>query len=150
MSKKAEERALEAYPVEIHPLNYQDLINQFGGKTEVDINTYQRYIFQEGYEQAEKDITDEAKYSSGWDGFFYGKGYAQAEKDLGWRSAKDSKPVPSEWVVVCVEDHGVPQCLALATYNEELDKWFTGFEDGEPEEYFPDYWLRLPGLKELK
>lgn len=77
-------------------------------------------------------------------------GYEQAEKDLGWHSAKDSKPNPSEWVVVCVDDHGVPRCIALATYNEEFDKWFTDFEDGEREEYYPDYWLRIPGLKEMK
>ena len=30
---KAEERALEAYPVNMTPLVYQDLIDQFGGKT---------------------------------------------------------------------------------------------------------------------
>ena len=38
------------------PLNYQDLIDQFGGKTEIDVHTYPRCLFQEGYEQAEKDI----------------------------------------------------------------------------------------------
>lgn len=75
-------------------------------------------------------------------------GYEQAEKDLGWQFAKDSKPNPSEWVVVCIEDHGTPQCLALATYNEELGKWFTDFEDGELEEYHPDYWLRIPNFTE--
>ena len=53
---KAEERALEAYPVNMTPLVYQDLIDQFGGKTEIDVNTYPRCLFQEGYEQAEKDI----------------------------------------------------------------------------------------------
>lgn len=75
----------------------------------------------------------------------YKQGYEQAEKDLGWQSAKDSKPGPSEWIVVCVKDHDIPQCLALATYNEELDRWFTDrFEDGDREEYFPDYWLRIP------
>ena len=54
---KAEERALEAYPVDIQPLVYQDLIEQFGGKTEIDVNTYPRCLFQEGYEQAEKDLS---------------------------------------------------------------------------------------------
>ncbi|MBR4756456.1 MAG: hypothetical protein IK076_05895 [Bacteroidales bacterium] len=53
---KAEQRAFEAYPVDMHPLNYQDLIDQFGGKTEIDVNTYPRCLFQEGYEQAEKDL----------------------------------------------------------------------------------------------
>lgn len=53
---KAEEAALKAYPVNMTPLNYQDLIEQFGGKTEIDVNTYPRRQFQEGYEQAEKDL----------------------------------------------------------------------------------------------
>lgn len=56
---RAEQRALEAYPVNMIPLNYQDLIKQFGGKTEIDVNTYPRCLFQEGYEQAEKDINKE-------------------------------------------------------------------------------------------
>lgn len=55
MSKRSEEAALKAYPVEMTPLNYQDLIEQFG-KTEIDVKTYPRTLFQEGYEQAEKDI----------------------------------------------------------------------------------------------
>lgn len=53
---RAEERALEAYPIDMTPLVYQDLIDQFGGKTEIDFNTYPRCLFQEGYEQAEKDL----------------------------------------------------------------------------------------------
>ena len=56
MSKRSEEAALKAYPVKMTPLVYQDLIDQFGGKTEIDVNTYPRCLFQEGYEQAEKDI----------------------------------------------------------------------------------------------
>ena len=53
---RAEQRALEKYPVNMTPLNYQDLIEQFGGKTEIDVNTYPRRLFQQGYEQAEKDL----------------------------------------------------------------------------------------------
>ena len=60
MSKRAEEKALEVYPVEMNPLNYQDLIDQFGGKTEIDINTYPRRLFQEGYEEAEQDTIERA------------------------------------------------------------------------------------------
>ena len=56
MSKRAEDAALKAYPVEMVSLNYQDLIEIFGGKTEIDTNTYPRSLFQQGYEQAEKDI----------------------------------------------------------------------------------------------
>lgn len=53
---KAEQRAFEAYPVNMTPLVYQDLIDQFGGKTEIDVNTYPRCLFQQGYSQAEKDL----------------------------------------------------------------------------------------------
>ena len=60
MSKRAEEAALKAYPVKMTPLVYQDLIDQFGGKTEIDVNTYPRCLFQEAYEQAEKDIIERA------------------------------------------------------------------------------------------
>lgn len=60
MSKRAEKAALKAYPVNMTPLNYQDLIEQFGGKTEIDFNVYPRCLFQEGYEQAEKDTIERA------------------------------------------------------------------------------------------
>ena len=53
---RAEQMALEAYPVDMQPLNYQDLIDSFGGKTEIDVNTYPRALFQQGYKQAEKDL----------------------------------------------------------------------------------------------
>ena len=53
---KAEERALEAYPINITQLVYQDMIDMFGGKTEIDTNTYPRCLFQQGYELAEKDL----------------------------------------------------------------------------------------------
>jgi hypothetical protein len=60
MSKRAEKAALKAYPVKMTPLVYQDLIDQFGGKTEIDVNTYPRCLFQEGYEYAEKDTIERA------------------------------------------------------------------------------------------
>lgn len=64
MSKRAEEAALKAYP------DYTDL------------NLQKRICYINGYEQAEKDLAKKAKYSSGWDGFYYGKGYEQARKEL--------------------------------------------------------------------
>ena len=60
MSKRAKEAALKAYPVNMTPLVYQDLIDQFGGKTEIDVNTYPRCLFQGGYEQGEKDAIEMA------------------------------------------------------------------------------------------
>lgn len=46
---KAEERALENYPVEMvsGPIGYEE--------PKFDLNAFGRHIFQEGYEQAEKD-----------------------------------------------------------------------------------------------
>ena len=88
-SSKAEERALEAYPIKMTPLVYQDLIDQFGGKTEIDVNTYPRCLFQEGYEQA--------------------------EKDLRWHSVKESlPPVGEEVIALCNESHGTT--LPIACY----------------------------------
>lgn len=74
MSKRSEDAALKAYPVNMTPLNYQDLIEQFGGKTEIDVNTYPRCLFQAGYEQA--------------------------EKDLGWHPSTEHPPVDEEVIVL--------------------------------------------------
>lgn len=49
MSKKAEEKALEAYPVEEMWVG-----NQYGGPE--DVNASFRRGYREGYEQAEKDL----------------------------------------------------------------------------------------------
>ena len=50
MSKRAEEKALKAYPVQGMWVG-----NQYGGWDE-DINRVYRNAFLQGYEQAEKDI----------------------------------------------------------------------------------------------
>ena len=55
MSKRAEAAALKAYPVKMFTLHNQDLIELFR-KTEIENNEYPRSLFQEGYEQAEKDF----------------------------------------------------------------------------------------------
>ena len=70
---RAEERALEKYPKLYGGSPY--------GPLPIELNIKERQLFIEGYEQAEKDLTDQAKFSSGWDGFYYGKGYDQAKKD---------------------------------------------------------------------
>lgn len=97
MSKRAEERALEAYPVNMTPLNYQDLIEQFGGKTEIDVNTYPRCLFQQGYEQA--------------------------EKDLGWISVKDRLPEEGHFVLTCADDSGTPQSVGMALLLKDGTWW---------------------------
>lgn len=68
---KAEERAFEAYPVKMvnGPIGYEESV--------FDFNALCRHIFQEGYEQA--------------------------QKDLGWISVKDRLPDIDEEVLVLVE-----------------------------------------------
>lgn len=62
-----------------------------------------------------------------------------------WINVKDRLPKPGEWVVVCIADHNTPQCLSLATYNDETGEWHTDeWEDGEREIYYPDYWMPIP------
>ena len=58
---RAENVALKRFPIEMTPLNYQEQIELFGGKTEVDFNALPRSFFQLGYEQAEKDIVPAAQ-----------------------------------------------------------------------------------------
>lgn len=72
MEDKAKQRALERFPVH-------------EGASKEWIESHLKGIcsdYIEGYRQAEKDLTDKAKLSSGCDGFYYGQGYKQAEKDL--------------------------------------------------------------------
>ena len=80
---KAEEKALEKYPA--HSVL---IVPARGGGYYADSHLREGFI--EGYHQAEKDLTDKAKVSSGWDGFYYGQGYKQAEKDneLTWEDVE--------------------------------------------------------------
>jgi len=55
-ASKAEQAALKAYPDETTQIVYQELIEAFGGKTEVDFNLIPRLAFQQGYEQALKEL----------------------------------------------------------------------------------------------
>ena len=54
MSKKSEKQALKAYPVDM-----QETVEYVFGakcKMETDFNETKRKLYQEGYEQAEKDV----------------------------------------------------------------------------------------------
>ncbi len=53
---RAEEAALEKFPVDMTRIPYQDLIEAFGGKEYIDFNSMPRGYFQLGYEQALKDL----------------------------------------------------------------------------------------------
>ena len=70
MSKRAEEAALKAYPV-------KQRYNDYYGDYE-DMNIVERVSFQEGYEQA--------------------------EKDLGWHSVDESLPPMDEEVIVLTNE----------------------------------------------
>ena len=81
---KAEERALEAYPKE-----EGKVWSSAFGMFEFDRNAAERKGFQQGYEQA--------------------------EKDLGWISVKESlPPVGEEVIALCNESHGTT--LPIACY----------------------------------
>ena len=55
-TSKAEQAALERFPVEMTRIPYQDLIDQLGGKEFIDFNSMPRGYFQLGYEQALKEL----------------------------------------------------------------------------------------------
>ena len=50
---KAEERALDAYPVTMVRRRYDGIVSSYDP---YDSNLHDRYCFQRGYEQAEKDL----------------------------------------------------------------------------------------------
>lgn len=103
---RAEERALEAYPDK----EINGIAMLFGE---------QRRLFQEGYEQA--------------------------EKDLGWISVKDRLPDTTEYVFTCVKMNGVPQCVGLHYYRD--GKWWEGYEK-EDTFGSVEYWMPIPKFKE--
>ena len=147
MSKRAKDAALKAYPVKE---SYNDYYEDYE-----DVNIVERVSFQEGYEQAEKDLTNAAAFSSGLDGFFYGKGYHQgkkdAEKHLGWHSVEESLPEETEYVT----DNGCHQkwsksVFAITTGNSVMVCWT---KDGEffcdKDFHFPvkvKYWMLMPKI----
>lgn len=121
---KAEEIALRSYPIKMTPLVYQDLIDQFGGKTEIDVNTYPRCLFQEGYEQA--------------------------EKDLGWHSVKESLPsIGEEVIALCNEVNGTTlptacyMCFAHLVEDKTIFVEYNGWNIPGVK-----YWMSCPELPE--
>lgn len=93
MSKRAEQAALKAYPE-----NIQQMEAGMGGLALLyDANERSRMKFQEGYEQA--------------------------EKDLGWISVKDRLPEVVHFVLTCVSDNGTPQCVGMALLLKDGTWW---------------------------
>lgn len=109
MSNRAEQRALEAYPEDI---SYSTVL-----KRPFDYNGRQRMIFQQGYEQA--------------------------EKDLGWISVKDKLPDTTEYVFTCVEMNGIPQSVGFHYYKD--GKWWEGYKEESVGAI--EYWMKIPELK---
>lgn len=95
MSKRAEERALEAYP--------QNEIIVYGPLP--------------GANEPNR-IDDNLKYRIG-----YIEGYEQAEKDLGWISVKDRLPEVGHFVLTCVDDSGTPQSVGMALLLKDGTWW---------------------------
>ena len=118
---RAEKAALKAYPVNMTPLNYQDLIEQFGGKTEIDVNTYPRCLFQEGYEQA--------------------------EKDLGWHPSTEHPPVDEEVIVLTdiITKGGLNVGFGMIAFGHIVDKDIAVDYDGWNIEGVR-YWMPMPKI----
>lgn len=117
---RAEQQALIRFPEQMTPLVYQELIDQFGGKTEIDFNLLPRSYFQLGYEQA--------------------------EKDLGWISVKDRLPDTKEYVFTCVKMDGIPQCVGFHYYKAGI--WWEGYEEDAVGAV--EYWMPIPKFKDAE
>jgi len=72
----------------------------------------------------------------------YQEGYEQAEKDLGWISVKDRLPDTPEYVLTCIDDHGIPQCVGFHYYKD--GKWWEGYEEDAVGAV--EYWMPIPKL----
>ena len=91
MSKRAEKAALKAYPPKRKEVSMSGCVyNVVGGD-------FERRIYQEGYEQA--------------------------EKDLGWISVKDRLPEKGHFVLTCVADSGTPQSVGMALLLNDGTWW---------------------------
>ena len=107
---RAEEAAMKAYPIKDEWIG-----NQYGDFGDVNFETRKKY--QEGYEQA--------------------------EKDLGWISVKERLPETTDYVFTCIDDEGVPQCVGFHYYKN--GKWFDGYEEDTVDAV--EYWMPIPRLK---
>lgn len=72
---------------------------------------------------------------------FIERGYELAKQDLGWHSVGDCLPERNHFVLVCVEDEGVPQCIGMAMLRDDGIWW-----DGE-DLINVDCWMEVPQLQ---
>jgi len=110
---RAESKALESYPISM-----EEVTKGFNFSVAEDINKWPRSIYQQGYEDAEKDIT--------------------------WHNVKEELPKENIPVLTCIEDEGVPQCIGLCILKKH-GKWFDLTDDycGNAN---VDYWMYIPEL----
>ena len=115
MSKKAEQRALEAYPVKMvdGPIGYEESV--------FDFNALCRHIFQEGYEQA--------------------------EKDLSWHPSTEHPPVDEE--VIVLKDHLNLNCFYQIAFGHIVNKDIAVDYDGWNIEGVR-YWMPCPEIPKEK
>ena len=123
MSKRAEERALEAYDRMFHNperMSVRSVVYPTEGTLD----------YREPFKPFFLDV--------------YQQGYEQAEKDLGWTSVKDRLPDTPEYMITCIDDHGIPQCVGFHYYKD--GKWWEGYEEDAVGAV--EYWMPIPKLPE--
>lgn len=121
---KAEEAALKAYP--------DSTRDGLGILTFLGYTQRYRDCFIKGYEQAEKDLSDIAAFSSGIDGFYYGRGYQQGKKDsekdlaLTWEDVKEIVRIAD--TMMDFDPHNRPEWMESdkAYYTEVLKQFKEG------------------------
>lgn len=128
MSKIAEEKALERFPVEMTPLVYQDLIEYFGGKTEVDFYMLPRSYFQLGYEQAEKDFA--MSYPMPEDTILFQKGVEE-----GRRLEREDFPDNLSW-------RDIKRIVQIADNMLDDPKMRVAVQNHSDEEYYKNVWKK--------
>lgn len=119
---RAEEDALEAYP--------DSTRDGLGILTFLGYTQRYRDCFIKGYEQAEKDLSDIAAFSSGIDGFYYGRGYQQGKKDsekdlaLTWEDMKAITDIADKMMEEIVPHHSPEWLETEEKYYTEVLKRF--------------------------
>lgn len=125
MSKRAEDAAIRKYPIflDYYPKIPSSTCGPDGFTPTVkDYNTYARQLFQEGYEQA--------------------------EKDLGWHSVEESLPPIDEEVIVLTDDLNTAPIYKIAI-GHIVDRMHCSDYNGWN---IPGvkYWMPMPKLEDEK
>ena len=60
-----------------------------------------------------------------------------------WISVTEHLPKEDEWVLTCISDNGVPQCVSIARYDKMYNTWI---DDNDSTMVAVDYWMPIPGF----